>query len=68
MKWTIFHSQKKKPLIANNLPILYIGNFEIIRKSVTKFVGFYIDKNLTWKYHTEYDCNKVSKSIGIMYK
>ena len=23
-KWTLFHSQKKKRLIANDLPILYI--------------------------------------------
>ena len=67
-KWTLFHSEKKKRLIANDLPILYIDNFEIVRESVTKFLGIFIDKNLTWKYHIERVCDKVSKSIGIMYK
>ena len=67
-KWTLFHSQKKKRLIANDLPILDIDNFEIVRESVTKFLGIFIDENLTWKYHIEHVCNKVSKSIGIMYK
>ena len=67
-KWTLSHSQKKKRLIANDLPILYINNFEIIRKSVTKLLGIYIDENLTWKYYIEHVCNKVLKSIEIMYK
>ena len=35
-KWTLFHSQKKKCLVANDLPILYIDNFETVRESVTK--------------------------------
>ena len=56
-KWTLFHSEKKKRLIANDLPILYIENFEIVRESVTKFLGIFIDKNLTWKYHIEHVCD-----------
>ena len=35
-KWTLFHSQKKKCLVANDLPILYTDNFETVRESVTK--------------------------------
>ena len=35
---------------------------------MTKFLGVYIDENLSWKYHIENVCNKVSKSIGILYK
>ena len=65
---SLFHLQKKNRFIANDLPILYIDNFEIVRESVTKFLGIFIDENLTWKYHIEHVCNKVSKSIGIMYK
>ena len=67
-KWTLFHSQKKKRLIANDLPILYINNFEIVKESITKFLGIFTDENLIWKYHTEHVSNKVSKNIGIMYK
>ena len=67
-KGALFHSQKKKRLLANELPMLYIDNFEIVRKSVTKFLGIFIDENLTWKNHIEYVSNKVPKSIGIICK
>ena len=67
-KWTNFHSQKKKRLIANDLPMLHIDNFEIVRENVTRFLGIFIDEKLTWKYHIEHACNKVCKSIEIMYK
>ena len=43
-KWTLFHSQKKKRLIANDLSILYIDNFEIVRERGTKFLGIFTDK------------------------
>ena len=46
MKWTLSHSLKKR-LIANDLPILNIGNFEIVTKGLTKFLGIFIDENLT---------------------
>ena len=69
-KWTLFHSLLwvKKRLIANDLSIPYIDDFETVRESVTKFLGIFIGKNLTWKYQIEHVCNKVFKSIGIMYK
>ena len=46
-KWTLFHSPTKKQLIANDLPILYIDNFEIIRENITKFLVIYTDENLS---------------------
>ena len=46
-KWTLFHLQKKNRLIVNDLPILYIDNFEIVRESLTKLLGIFIDENLT---------------------
>ena len=42
-----FHSQKKKRLIVNDLPILYNDNFKILTESVTKFLSICIDENLT---------------------
>ena len=46
MKWALSHSLKKR-LIANDLPILNIGNFEVVKKDLTKFLGIFIDENLT---------------------
>ena len=48
-KWTLFHSQKKKRLIANSL--LFIDNYEIVGETLTNFLGIFIDKTLTWNYH-----------------
>ena len=62
--------------IANNLSLNVIKTkqqkkirlIEIARESVTKFLGIYIDENLTWKHHIEDIFDKVSKSIGITCK
>ena len=67
MKWTLFHLQKKTSS-GKLFTHIHIDNFDIVRESVTKFLGIFIDENLTWIYQIEHICNKVSKSIGIMYK
>ena len=36
--------------------------------SQTKFLGVFIDENLSWKQHIEIMSSKISKSIGILYK
>ena len=67
-KWSLFHPSSKKRFLTRNLPRLYIDNLAIKRESVTKFLGVYIDENITWKYHIDTICTKISKSIGILYK
>lgn len=34
-------------------------------KDYVKYLSLIIDSNLSWKYHTESICLKISKSIGI---
>ena len=34
----------------------------------TKFLGMIIDKNLTWRFHVDHVCSKISKNIGIWAK
>ncbi len=38
----------------------------IDRVTQCKFLGLIVDDKLTWKYHADYICNKVSKLIGIL--
>ena len=38
---------KVKTSYYNDLPTRYIANFEILRETVTNFLGIYIDKILT---------------------
>ena len=67
-KWSIFHAPSKKRFLPKELPHLFIDNIHITRETVTKFLGVYIDENITWKYHIDIICSKISKSIGILYK
>ena len=50
------------------LPILKINNHIIKRETFIKFLGVFIDENVTWETHINYVNEKISKNIGIMYK
>ena len=50
------------------IPLLKMGNENIGEVDNIKFLGMHLDKHLTFKYHVEYISNKMSKSIGILYK
>ena len=50
------------------MPNLLIEDIHIKREHVTKFLGVFIDENLSWKQHIEILSSKISKSIGILYK
>jgi hypothetical protein len=67
-KWSLFHPVSKKRFLPKFLPDLSINGIEVKRDVVTKFLGVYIDENISWKYHINTICTKVSKSIGILYK
>jgi hypothetical protein len=34
----------------------------------TKFLGLYIDKYLTYEYHINHICKKISKTLGVINK
>ena len=45
---------------------LYIDTNEISRVNDTKFLGVYIDSQLSWSKHIDITCNKLSRTIGIL--
>ena len=47
---------------------LNIGKFSVKPTASTKFLGIFIDQNLSFKPHVQYLSSKISKSIGILYK
>ena len=51
----------------SNIQVMLDG-IKIKQVQVIKFLGIYIDDKLTWKHHIEHLSNKISKSIGIIYK
>ena len=36
------------------------------QSNVTKFPGVYFDEHLTWKYHINFVCKQIAKSVGIL--
>ena len=47
---------------------LMIDRTQIAQVQEIKFLGILIDDKMTWKSHINYISNKISKSIGILYK
>ena len=48
-KWTLFHSRKKKRLIANKYTYIYIDNFEIVRESINKSFCIFIGMEIPYR-------------------
>ena len=66
-------SKSKYMLIStsNKLKVnldIKIGNISLKQSEFVKYLGIYIDQNLTWKSHINYISKKISKSVGIISK
>ena len=67
-KYSLYHSTRKIKDIPNILPPLQIDNVPVKREFVTKFLGVYLDANLSWKHHINIVSTKVCESIQILYR
>ena len=67
-KLLLFHPLSKRQLLSETLPNLLIENIHSKRQHVTKFLGVFIDENLSWKQQIIIVSSKISKSIDILYK
>ena len=67
-KYLLLHKPSRVDGLPLQLSILSINNLEIKRAPYTKFLGVLFDEILSWKEHLKYAENKISKSIGLMYK
>ena len=54
--------------MPTKFPELFIDGITLKRETVTKFLGVFIDENVTWKPHINTISIKTSKSIGILYR
>ena len=68
IKCLLFHPLSKRQLLPQSLPNLLIENIHIKREHVSKFLGEFIDENLSWKQHTDIVSSKTSKTIDILHK
>ena len=67
-KYVLFHKAKSKGNLPLVLQDLFINNVKIKRENSLKFLGVMINDNLTWKTCVELVENKISKSVGILFK
>ena len=67
-KYSFFHKSSKKDNIPLRLPNLNINGLTVERESSIKFLGVWIDENLTWKDHIHTVENKIAKNIGLLIK
>ena len=63
-KTVAINFSKRKSVISN----IKIENHDICFVDCTKYLGVFIDRNLTFTRHIDHICNKISKSIGVMFR
>ena len=61
-------NHQKKDNIPLRLPNLNINGFTFERGSSVKFLGVWIDENLTWRDQIHTFENKIAKNIGLLYQ
>ncbi|KAJ8038193.1 hypothetical protein HOLleu_19201 [Holothuria leucospilota] len=62
--YMIFHPYQRK---VDNVEI-YIDKTKVSFSDKIKFLGVYLDSNLSWVNHINNICTKVSKTIGVLYR
>ena len=67
-KYSLFHKPKSKDSLPLKLPDIAINNIKLQRENNVKFLGVIINENLDWNEHIKTIENKISKSIGILYR
>ena len=63
-----FYPTSKKRFISTKFPELFTDGITLERGTITKFLGVFIDENITWKYHINKISAKICKSISILYR
>ena len=61
--YVIFRPSQRK---VNHSFSLSFGCQPLTQNNVIKFLGVYLDEHLTWKYHRNFVCKQIAKSVGIL--
>ena len=61
----IFSSIRKQ---FHYIPNIKLGVFSLEQSEVYKYLGVLLDRNLSWKFHINVICKKLSKNIGMISK
>ena len=67
-KFYLLHSLKKTIEIPENCPLFMINKIAVKPAKITKFLGIFLDQNISWKPHIDKICSNLSESTGILYQ
>ena len=67
-KYSFFHKSSKKSNNPLRLLNLNINGLTVEHDSSIKFLGVWIDENLTWRNHIQTIENKIAKNVGLLYQ
>ena len=70
-KYVIFRPYQKR--LSHNISVKFFDNklkafVSLEQKSCVQYLGIYFDENLSWKFHINLICSKISKIVGIIPK
>ena len=65
LTWSVTFKPKNRSVFHTSTEHRACENFEV---KYTKYLGIYIDEELSWKYHINHIASKISKMTGIMAK
>ena len=63
--FVVFRSKRKR---INSDISMSLDGTPLNQVHVVKFLGIFLDENLSWKSHISYICKKISKSAGIIFR
>ena len=61
--WMVFHGKRKK--LPLNIPALYLGQEEIPRVYLFRYIGLTLDPSLSWKNQINNICTRLNSFFGI---
>ena len=64
-KYMIFKSRQKRLTVDLSIEV---NNSKLDKAKEVMFLGVILDEHLSWKSHISHAANKISKSIGIIYR
>ena len=68
INFILFHPHRTNEHLPLKSQLISLDGFEIKQVSSAKFLGIQIDENITWEQQITSMENKISKSIGVLFK
>ena len=59
--------RRKQRVLPDNINNIYLGGAKLNKQENTKYLGVVLDEHLSWAFHVNHLCRKLSKFIPLLY-